>query len=180
MDIKVLFDLSVAFLRSSMLSYGGGPASIPLMHAEIVDRYAWLTNEGFADALAINNALPGPIAPKMAAYVGYHAAGVVGAVTGVIATVAPTSILIVVLAGFLLKWKDSPRMKGMFAVAKPIVVALLLQTAIEMARGKVYGSWVAVLVSALALGAVLLLRVHPAIVMFSGLALGFLFWRWFV
>jgi chromate transporter len=180
MGYRVLLDLFMAFLRSSMLSYGGGPASIPLMRVEIVDRYRWLTNEGFADALAMGNALPGPIAPKMAAYVGYHAGGVPGALVGVVATVAPTAVLMVLLAGLLVKWKDSPRMKGMLAVAKPIVVALLAQTTLEMVSAKVYPSWVSALVTVLALGAVLVLKVHPALVVFAGLALGFAFSGWFV
>ena len=179
MKAALLWDIFMAFFRSSMLSYGGGPASIPLMRSEIVDRYQWLSNEGFADALAVGNALPGPIAPKMAAYVGYHSAGVAGATIGVLATVAPTAILIVLISGVLIKWKDSPRMKGMLAVAKPVVVALLAQTTIEMATGRIYGSWVPMAVTAMALLAVLVLKVHPALVVFTGLALGLAFPRWF-
>ena len=49
---------------SNILGYGGGPASIPLIQKEVVDRYHWLTVKEFSEMLAIGNALPGPIATK--------------------------------------------------------------------------------------------------------------------
>ena len=177
--MKVLYDIFMAFFRPSILSYGGGPASIPLMQQEIVERYKWFTSEQFADALAIGNTLPGPIAPKMGAYIGYNVAGVLGAVTAILATVAPTAIIIVALAKFLLAYKDSPRLQGMLKVAKPIVVVLLLQTAIEMMTKKSYPNWTAYAVSTVALGAVMLLKIHPALVILAGLGMGFVFYGWF-
>lgn len=59
-----------AFFLSNLLGYGGGPASIPLNYEEIVNHFHWMTNEGFSNMLALANALPGPIATKIAAYVG--------------------------------------------------------------------------------------------------------------
>ena len=129
---KSLFDIFIAFFKSSILSYGGGPASIPLMRTEVVDNYKWFTNEQFGDALALSNTLPGPIAPKMAAYVGYNVCGVLGSVIGVAAAVVPTAAAVVVLARVLLSFKDAPRMKSMLMIAKPIVVVLLLQASIEL------------------------------------------------
>jgi len=176
---KSLWDVFVAFFKSSILSYGGGPASIPLMQKEVVDTYKWFTTDQFADALAMGNTLPGPIAPKMAAYVGYHVAGVPGAVVGVTAAVVPTAIAIVLLAKLLLSFKDSPRMQGMLRIAKPIVVVLLLQTAIDMMNKKSYPQISSYIVSAVAFASVLFLKVHPGIVMIGGLALGFTFYKWF-
>lgn len=176
---KNLWDLCVAFFRSSILSYGGGPASIPLMQKEVVNNFKWFTNEEFANALAIGNTLPGPIAPKMGAYVGYNVAGVMGAVVSVIATVVPTAVAIVLLAGALLSVKDSPRVKGMLQVAKPIVVILLLQSAVELMTKKTYPGISAFIVSAVSLVAVFILKVHPAIVVLIGLITGFTFYKWF-
>lgn len=177
--VKTLCDLFLAFFRPSILSYGGGPASIPLMQKEVVDNYHWLTSEQFADALAIGNTLPGPIAPKMGAYIGYNVAGVLGSIIAILATVAPTAVIIVILARFLLLHKDSPRLQSMLRVAKPIVVVLLLQTSIELMTRKTYPNLTAFAVSAVALAAILLLRIHPAIVIAAGLVTGFTFYRWF-
>lgn len=176
---KNLWDLFVAFFKASILSYGGGPASIPLMKTEVVTHYQWFTHEQFADALAIGNTLPGPIAPKMAAYVGHHVAGVAGAVVSVVATVVPTAIAIVLLANLLLSFKDSPRMQGMLKVAKPIVVVLLLQAAIELMTKKSYPNPSAFIVSIVAFAAVIVFKVNPAIVMLVGLGTGFFLYRLF-
>jgi len=164
-----------AFFRSSILSYGGGPASIPLMRAEVVDHYHWFSNEQFGDALALSNTLPGPIAPKMAAYVGFHVGGAAGAVVGVIAAVAPTAVAIVVLANILLSFKDAPRMKSMLAIAKPIVVVLLLQASIELMTKQNYPNIVMYIVSALVFVLVIVFKVNPAFVMIGGLAFGLIF-----
>ncbi|MGE5559188.1 MAG: chromate transporter [Bacillota bacterium] len=177
--LMTLWNLFLAFFRPSILSYGGGPASIPLMQEEVVQNFRWFTNEQFADALAIGNALPGPIAPKMAAYVGYNVAGISGAVVAVLATVAPTAIAIVLIAGVLLRFKNNPRLQGMLKVAKPIVVVLLLQTAFELMTKKTYPDWRAYAVSIAALTAVMIVKIHPAIVILAGLVLGFGFYWWF-
>lgn len=174
---KSLWDLFVAFFKSSILSYGGGPASIPLMKTEVVNNYGWFSNEEFADALALGNTLPGPIAPKMAAYVGHHVAGAAGAVVGVLATVVPTAIAIVLLANLLHSFKDSPRIQGMLKIAKPMVVVLLLQAAMELMTKKNYPNIQAYVISALAFAAVILFKVNAAVVMLVGLAIGFIFYQ---
>jgi len=171
---KNLFDIFMAFFKASILSYGGGPASIPLMRSEVVGVYKWFTNEQFGDALAIGNTLPGPIAPKMAAYIGYHIEGVAGAVTGVLATVAPTAVAVIILARFLLVFKDAPRMKSMLMVAKPLVVVLLLQSAIELMTKQNFPHYAMYIIAAVAFVLVIFVKVNPAIVMVCGLALGLL------
>lgn len=61
-----------AFFLPGILGYGGGPASIPLVEKEVVDRYGWVTENEFSEMLAMGNALPGPIATKMAGYIGFQ------------------------------------------------------------------------------------------------------------
>jgi len=39
----IYIQLFMAFFVSNILGYGGGPASIPLIQKEVVDRYHWLT-----------------------------------------------------------------------------------------------------------------------------------------
>lgn len=175
--LQNLWYIFLAFFRSSILSYGGGPASIPLMRKEVVDNFGWFTNEKFADALAAGNTLPGPIAPKMAAYVGYNVAGVWGAVVGVVAAVVPTAIAIVMLAKLLNVYRDSPRVQGMLKIAKPIVVVLLLQSALELMKKGNYPNIAAYIVSAAAFTAVIFLKINPAFVMIGGLVLGFVFFK---
>jgi chromate transporter len=90
-------DLSIAMFRTGMLGYGGGPATVPLIRHEAVTRYQWMNNDEFGEVLAIANALPGPIATKLAAYLGYNKKGVLGAIVSVLAHIMPTSIAMVAL-----------------------------------------------------------------------------------
>jgi chromate transport protein ChrA len=74
-ETLLYWEIFMAFFIPGIVGYGGGPASIPLIHFEVVHRYGWLTVEEFGDVLALGNALPGPIATKMAGYIGYEIGG---------------------------------------------------------------------------------------------------------
>lgn len=165
-----LVNLFVAFFRASILSYGGGPSAIPLIEAEVVDRYQWLTPEEFAKALAIGNALPGPIATKLGGFVGYQVARWPGALTALVATVAPTVILMIVLYEVLRRMSGSPMVQGMIAGVRPVVWVLFLTLALD------YLSFVRSVPSAaiavLAFVAVYVLKWHPALVVLFGLIAG--------
>jgi chromate transporter len=121
----IYWQLFLAFFIPGILGYGGGPASIPLVENEVVDNYGWLTVNEFSEVLAIGNALPGPIATKMAGYIGFQEAGVLGAIVATFATVAPSLILMIGLLGLLYKFKDSPKVKRMTNYIRPTIGVLL-------------------------------------------------------
>jgi chromate transporter len=118
-------DLFLAFFRVGMLGYGGGPASIPLVHKEVVDKYKWMNEDEFSDVLALGNTLPGPIATKMAGYIGYRVAGILGMINAVLATIIPTIFLMIILLTFLSSIKDQPWVMGMTKAVVPVVGVML-------------------------------------------------------
>ncbi|GAY77202.1 chromate transporter [Sporolactobacillus inulinus] len=89
----IFWQLFLAFFIPGILGYGGGPASIPLIENEVVGHYHWMTVTEFSNVLAFGNTLPGPIATKMAGYIGYEVAGVLGSLVAEFATVAPSLVL---------------------------------------------------------------------------------------
>ncbi|MBM7606544.1 chromate transporter [Metabacillus crassostreae] len=115
----------LAFFRVGMLGYGGGPSSIPLVHKEVVDKYKWMNDDEFADVLALGNTLPGPIATKMAGYIGYRVAGVLGLINATLSTIIPTIILMIVLLTTITSIKDYPWVQGMTAAVVPVVGVML-------------------------------------------------------
>jgi chromate transporter len=119
-------ELFIAFFKVGMLGYGGGPSSIPLVHKEVVEKYKWMNDDEFADVLALGNTLPGPIATKMAGYIGYRVAGILGMLTAVLATIVPTIVLMIVLLTFLSSFKDLPWVMGMTKAVVPVVGVMLL------------------------------------------------------
>ena len=79
------------------LSYGGGFVIIPLMQADAVDAYGWMTRSEFADAVAYGQLTPGPVVQTVA-MVGWAAAGLPGALVASAVAFAP-SFLVVALTG---------------------------------------------------------------------------------
>lgn len=134
----LLWKLFAVFSRVALFSWGGGPASLALMQREVTAA-GWTTSSEFADAVALGNALPGPIAPQVSAYVGYKIAGFPGAVAAAAGTVLPTTILMLVMIIFFFKVKDSPAVASMLKAVRPVVVGFLLWTAYDMAAG-VFGA----------------------------------------
>lgn len=110
---------------ANILGYGGGPATIPLLEYEVVHRYGWFSVVEFSEMVALGNGLPGPIATKLAGYIGYHQAGIPGAFIGVFASVAPSMIMMIALLSLLLKFKDSPKVKRLTMFVRPTIAVLL-------------------------------------------------------
>ena len=167
----------LAFFIPGILGYGGGPASIPLVENEVVERYGWLSTSEFSEVLAIGNALPGPIATKMAGYIGFQQGGILGAVVGIFATVAPSLILMIALLGLLYKFKDSPKVKRMTNYVRPTIALLLgVMTFGFFATAYVDAGVVQTLIL-IVVSYVLLekLKVHPAYVIVGALGYGAIF-----
>ena len=121
----IYVELFIAFFLPGILGYGGGPSSIPLIEDQVVGKYGWYSVQEFSNMLALGNTLPGPIATKMAGYIGYDIGGVLGALVAIIATVVPSLILMMILLGLLHKYKDSKPVKGMSIIIRPVITVLL-------------------------------------------------------
>ncbi|MET1014853.1 MAG: chromate transporter [Paenisporosarcina sp.] len=163
----------LAFFIPSILGYGGGPASIPLVEHEVVGNYEWMTTQEFSKVVAIGNSLPGPIATKMAGYIGYAEGGIMGAIVALFATIAPSLILMVVLMAVLLKYKDEPEVKNLTKLIRPVIAVLLGFMTIQFARESVDGIGIGYTLVLMGASFVLLekVKMHPAFVI--GLALIF-------
>ncbi|XEC95475.1 chromate transporter [Paenibacillus tarimensis] len=134
MMLENLWKLFLSFGTATMLGYGGGPAIIPLYEHQVVDRYGWMNTEEFGRALAFGNALPGPIATKLAAYIGYKVAGWPGASVALAAVVLPTALLMVALAGVMIKLENNPFVKGMIRGVQPVIFVMMAMLAFEFAK----------------------------------------------
>ncbi|SDN71412.1 chromate transporter [Alkalicoccus daliensis] len=123
--MKTHYDIFWAFMRVGMLGFGGGPAAIPLVQKEAVDTYKWLTDEEFSDILAIGNTLPGPIITKMAGYIGYRVAGVLGLINAIVASIVPTVILMIIFLVSLSAFREYAWVQGMTQGVLPVVAVML-------------------------------------------------------
>ena len=163
-------DLAAGWLRVGMFGFGGGPSVIPLIRAECVGRYHWMDDAQLLDAVAFGNALPGPIAVKLAAHIGMTQAGWAGAVIAVAALSVPGVAMMLALGAVFARYKEHPLVIGMMRGIRPVGVALLVYTVWTLAPDGLRDLRAGAL-AVVALGA-LLLNVHPAIVIAVGMLLG--------
>ncbi|WP_078551905.1 chromate transporter [Bacillus alkalicellulosilyticus] len=119
------WQIFLAFFRVGIFGYGGGPASIPLIQKEVVEKYSWMNEDEFADILAIGNTLPGPIATKMAGYIGYRVGGYLGMFNALAASVVPTIVLMIVFLTSLSAYKDQAWVQGMTQAVIPVVGVMM-------------------------------------------------------
>ncbi len=163
-----------AFFIPGILGYGGGPASIPLIENEVVDGNGWMTVNEFSEVLALSNALPGPIATKMAGYIGYMQGGVFGAIVGVFATVAPSLILMIGLLSLLMKFKESPRVKRLTIVVRPVIAVLLGVMTYDFFHSAFshIGGFQTILIGGISYILMEKVKIHPAYVIMATLAYG--------
>ncbi|MEK3806796.1 chromate transporter [Bacillus sp. FSL H8-0547] len=158
-------NLFIAFFRSGMLGFGGGPSTIPLVHKEVVTTFKWMDDDEFSDVLALGNTLPGPIATKMAGYIGYRVGGVAGMLNAVLATALPTVVLMILLLTTLNAYKDETWVKGMSQAVLPVVAVMLLTLTWDFSKksSQSYGVIKTVLLMASALVLMEVFHLHPGI-----------------
>jgi chromate transporter len=122
----------VAF-KVGALSYGGGFVIIPLMQADAVSHYHWMTGGQFLNAVALGQITPGPVVQTVAV-VGYAAAGVGGALLAAIVAFSP-SFAFIALGGrrFDLIRRDD-RARSFLDGAGPAAIGAILGSAIPLSR----------------------------------------------
>ncbi|MFC3885680.1 chromate transporter [Bacillus songklensis] len=172
--MNIWIALFLGFFLANVLGYGGGPASIPLMYEEIVDRYHWLTNTEFSNMLALGNALPGPIATKIAAYVGYDVYEWWGLTIALFATVFPSAFALIFLLKLIQRHRQSLIVKGMTLLVQPVIAIMMLLLTWEMAEDSftsmgIVQSLITALISFFALTK---WKIHPAVIIVAAFAYG--------
>lgn len=170
----IYWQIFLAFFIPNIVGYGGGPAIIPLIEAEVVGRYGWMSGQEFAETLALGNALPSPIATKMAGYVGFEVAGAGGAVIAVLATVLPSLVLMLGALGLLYRYRNSPKVQRMSQWVRPIIALMMAWLTLNFfLEGMDGAGLIHMLVIATAAAIALLwFRVHPAFVVLAALIYG--------
>lgn len=174
--------LIYGFFMANLLGYGGGPSSIPLMYEEIVPHYGWLTDEQFSNMLALGNALPGPIATKIAAYVGYDVFGWFGLTVALLATIVPSAAALIILLQVMQKYRQSPVVKGMTLLVQPVIAIMMAVLTWQMGKSPAdsIGIWQTLIIAAISFWAIQRLKLHPALVIIAAFAYGGLVLRYTV
>ena len=116
----------------SMFTVGGGYVIIPLLKAKYVDEYHWISEEETLNMVAIAQSTPGIMAVNTAIMLGYRMAGILGAITGMFATILPPFIIISIVASFYDVVAQNETVKLILKGMQCGATALLLDVAIDL------------------------------------------------
>ena len=126
----VLLRLFVSYLKIGFFGFGGGYAMLSLIHSEVVERNAWLTNAEFTDIVAVSQMTPGPIAINSATYIGYEVAGVLGSVVATVSVCLPALTIMMLITRFFLRLRDNRYVRGVVTGMRPVVVGMIASAAL--------------------------------------------------
>ncbi len=123
--MAVYVELFLAFLQIGAFSFGGGYAAMPLIQAQVVNQYHWLSMTDFTDLITISQMTPGPIAINAATFVGNQIAGIPGALLATLGCILPSCIFVTALAWIYTKYRNLSVMQGVLESLRPAVVAMI-------------------------------------------------------
>lgn len=122
--MHTLLLIFIEFFKTGLFSIGGGLATLPFLF-DMSAKYGWFSTEQLTSMIAISESTPGPIGVNIATYVGYSIYGVPGGIFATLSLVLPSIIVILIVAGFLQKFKDNKIVKNVFYGLRAAVVGML-------------------------------------------------------
>ena len=112
------------FFCTGLFSVGGGLATIPFLR-DMGQRTGWFTARELADMIAVSESTPGPMGVNMATYVGVSSGGIPGGVIATLGLVTPSIIVILIIAAFLKRFRESKYVDAVFYGLRPASCALI-------------------------------------------------------
>ena len=127
------------FFKTGLFAVGGGMATLPFLY-DISNKTGWFTHAQLADMVAVSESTPGPIGVNMASYVGFVTGGVGGAVVATLGLIAPSILIVLIIAAFLKAFRDSKYVDGAFYGLRPVSTALIASALVTVAKVAFFSS----------------------------------------
>lgn len=148
--MNIYLDMFITFAKIGAFTFGGGYAMLPMLQSEVVEKKKWATDDELLDFFAVGQCTPGVIAVNTASFIGYYQKGVLGSIVATAGVIAPSLIIILLIASLLSNFADLPIVQHALSGIRIAVCVLILQAVIKMFRSGVKDSFgVAIFVLAL-------------------------------
>ncbi|HEX8981633.1 MAG TPA: chromate efflux transporter [Ktedonobacterales bacterium] len=154
------------FLRLGFTAFGGPAAHIAMMREEVVQRRKWVSDQRFLDLLGVINLIPGPNSTELAIYLGYERAGWLGLVAAGVCFIGPAMAIVLALAWAYVHYGAAPQIGWLLYGIKPVVIAIIVQAFVGLARTAMKG--VVAVALAIAIIALYLFNVNTLLLLFGG------------
>ena len=128
----IYLELFWRFFTTGLFSVGGGMATIPFLR-DMAETTHWFSSAQLADMIAVAESTPGPMGVNTATYVGYTvgqlhngiAGGILGSVVATLGIIAPSIVVILIVAYFLERFRQNRYVDAVFYGLRPASVGLI-------------------------------------------------------
>jgi chromate transporter len=133
----IYLKLFFMFFKIGLFAFGGGYVTLPMIYQEI-NRIGLMSTAEFSDVVAISQITPGPVAINAATYVGHKTAGMMGAVAATTGVVLPSFILVMIIAAFLNRYRNSPLVDSTLLGIRPATAGMISSAVIFFAKDSLF------------------------------------------
>lgn len=136
----IFLRLYFEFAKVGLFAVGGGLATIPFLQSMGANT-GWFTDTDLTTMIAVSESTPGPMGVNMATYVGFQTGtlaggpigGILGAALATLGLITPSIIIILIIAGFLQKFRQSKAVDSVFQGLRPASTALIASAGLTVA-----------------------------------------------
>ena len=179
----IYLQLAFEFFKAGLFAVGGGLATLPFLMQTSVAYPQWFSIDELMQMVAVSESTPGPIGMNMATYVGFHVAGIPGAIVATLSLAAPAFITILLVVRMLDRFKTNRLVMGGMEALRPAVTGLIAAAGYLVLKsvlftvegGETTFHWISLglfLLLFFSLRFKLFQRIHPVIYVIVGAALG--------
>lgn len=127
----IVWTLFLTFLKIGAFTFGGGYAMVPFVEEEVI-KHSWMSMTELVNFIAVSESTPGSFAVNISTYIGAEAGGFPGALFATLGVVLPSFIIILLVAKFYDKFKNSRMVTAAMNGLRPAVVGLIGAAAVSI------------------------------------------------
>lgn len=146
------WDIARYFASLGTTGFGGPVVLVERMRRDLHERRGWVTEPEYAEAMALAQIAPGPLAAQVAIYLGWLRGGLAGATVAGVAFIAPSFLMVMALSAAYVRYSGLPWMRGAFYGVGAAAIALIAHSAFKLVRKTARRDtvlWLIVIVNAL-------------------------------
>jgi len=125
------------FAAAGAFVFGSGLAIIPFLHGGVVERYHWLTERQFVDAVAVAMITPGPVVITVA-FIGFLVAGLGGAAAAAVGVFLPCYLMVIIPAPYYRRFAQNKQIKAFVTGVTSAATGAIAGAAIVLGRRAVF------------------------------------------
>ncbi|RNE69436.1 chromate efflux transporter [Vibrio cholerae] len=122
------------FFALGWVSFGGPAAHIGYFRHTFVEKLGWLSEQEYAQFVALSQFLPGPGSSQVGFAIGYHRGGLAGAWAAFLGFTLPSVLIMLLLAGLSSHRLDTPLFEQVIHGLKLLAIIVVADACLTMYR----------------------------------------------